>query len=90
MKEEKILHLLRKKRGFFETILELSSEEKSLPVDDLLSVLRQKKILLTCIEKVDEELSLFKGSMEMLSQEICEEFDEMKKVMEKILHLHQS
>lgn len=87
MKEEKFLHLLRKKRGFFETILDLTEQEASLTIDEWISVLKQKKILLSCIEKIDQELAYCKGSLDILSQEISEEFDEMKKVMEQILHL---
>lgn len=87
MKDEKLLVLLQKKKGFFETILELCHEEVHLPVHKWTSVLEQKKILLACIEEIDEEIALFKDSFHELSQEITDELDEIRKMIEKILHL---
>jgi hypothetical protein len=87
MKEEKLLHLLRKKKGFFETILELSQEEAVLPLSEWISALEQKKILLSCIEEIDAELMPWKQSMHNLSQEISEELESIRTVIKEILHL---
>lgn len=87
MSEEKLLHLLQKKRGFFEAILDLSEDEEYLPVPDWISVLEQKKVLLSCIDEIDYELSPFKAKLHNLSQEVTEELEKTRTVVEKILHL---
>ena len=87
MKEEKLLHLLRKKKGFFEAILELSEEESELPIHEWISILEQKKILLSCIEEVDAELMPFRSSLQHLSQEISEELENIRGVIKRILHI---
>lgn len=86
MKEEKLLHLLKKKRGFFEAILELSTSESSLSLDEWVTALKQKKVLLSCVEKVDSELHSFKDSLEVLSQEIGDEIEKIKDVIQEILY----
>jgi len=87
MKEEKLLSLLQKKRGFFEAILDLTENEESLPMPEWISILEQKKILLSCIEEIDAELAPFKQSLHVISCEISEEIDAIRHVIEKILHL---
>ena len=87
MKEEKLLTLLKKKKGFFEAILELSESESHLRLPDWISLLEQKRILLSCIDEIDEELSPFKASLPNLSQELSEEIDQIRNVVERILHL---
>lgn len=87
MRDEKLLVLLQKKKGFFEAILDLCHGEVNLPLQQWSSVLEQKKILLACIEEVDDEIALFKDSFHILSQEINDELDAIRKMIEKILHL---
>lgn len=87
MKEEKLLHLLRKKKGFFETILDLTETEAHLPVQDWISVLEQKKILLSCIDEVDDEIRPFQRTMHDLSQEISDELESIRRVIQRILHI---
>lgn len=87
MKEEKLLHLLRKKKGFFEAILDITEEESELPLHRWIEALEQKKILLSCIEEIDAELSPFKQSLHHMSHEITEEIDHMREVIKQILHL---
>ena len=87
MSEQKLLHLLQKKRGFFEAILDLSEDEQQLPIPDWVSVLEQKKVLLSCIDEIDYELSPFKAKLHNLSQEITDELSKTRTVVEKILHL---
>jgi len=87
MKEEKLLHLLKKKKGFFETILDLTETEAELPINDWISVLEQKKILLSCVDEVDDEIRHFQRTMHDLSQEVSEELDSIRKVIQHILHL---
>lgn len=86
MSETKLLHLLRKKKGFFEAILELCEEESHLPLHDWISALEQKKILLSCIEEVDIQLMPYRQSLHNISQEISEELDEIRHVIKRILH----
>lgn len=87
MHEEKLLHLLKKKKGFFETILDLTETEASLPVSEWICVLEQKKILLSCIDEIDVELQPFQRKLHDLSQEVSEELDNIRNVIKRILHL---
>ncbi len=87
MSEKKIADLLGKKRAFFEVILELTQTERSLMLCEYMSVLEQKKILLSCIDEIDEKLSSFKETLSSLSQEIHEEIEQIRAVVEEILHL---
>lgn len=91
MKEEKLYHLLTKKRGFFEAILELSETESSLPLREWISILEQKKILLSCIEEIDQELVHYQQALHILSQDITEELEKIREVIERIMHIdHQN
>jgi len=87
MSEEKLLRLLQKKRGFFEAILDLSEDELHLPIPDWISVLEQKKVLLSCIDEIDHELSPFQARLHSLSQDVTEELAKTRSVVERILHL---
>src|SRR5690625_6390483 len=87
MHEEKLLHLLKKKKGFFETILDLTETEAELPVQEWISVLEQKKILLSCIDEVDDAIRPFQRTMHDLSQDVSEELESIRKVIRNILHL---
>ena len=87
MKEEKLLHLLKKKKGFFETILDLTETEVQLPISEWISVLEQKKILLTCIDEIDEEITPFQRKIHNLSQEATDELKAIRTVIQRILHL---
>ncbi|MEZ5315389.1 MAG: hypothetical protein R3E91_04180 [Chlamydiales bacterium] len=87
MKEDKLLHLLKKKKGFFETILDLTETETDLPFHDWIAVLEQKKILLSCVDELDAEIYPFQRNMAHLSQEISEELEEIRKVIRTILQL---
>src|SRR5262245_25961396 len=75
IREEKLLHLQKKKKGFFEAMLDLSQEESELTVEEWIASLEQKKILLSCIEEIDAELMPFQQSLHDLSQEISEELE---------------
>src|ERR1700722_2945500 len=91
MKEEKLLTLLQKKKGFFEAILELSEKESHLPLHEWIALLEQKKILLSCVDEIDRALLPYKASFHPISQEISEEIEQVRKVVERILHLdHQN
>ncbi len=87
MLEEKLLLLLKKKKGFFETILDLTETEVDLPVSEWISILEQKKILLSCVDEVDAELKAFQSAAYNLSQDISEELDAIRNVIQNILHL---
>lgn len=87
MQEKKLLTLLRKKKGFFEAILDLTSTEIELSVQDWVASLEQKKILLSCIDEIDEQLQPFQFALHNLSQEAAEELDGIKTVIQHILHL---
>ncbi|MFN0064877.1 MAG: hypothetical protein ACKVOH_01435 [Chlamydiales bacterium] len=87
MSEKKVLQLLVRKRGFFEAILDLSKEEETLSLSQYISILEQKKVLLSCIDEIDQELLSFKASFHNLSQTITEEIDKTRRVVLEILHL---
>ncbi|NGX61062.1 MAG: hypothetical protein K940chlam9_00541 [Chlamydiae bacterium] len=87
MSEHRFLELLQQKKGFFEVVLELTQEEGNLPIKEWLSVLEQKKILLSCIEEVDEKLEPFQAAYPILPQEIGDELSTIRKVVQEILHI---
>ncbi len=87
MSEQKLLTLLQKKRGFFEAILDLTEDEPKQPLKDWISILEQKKILLSCIDEIDEEITPFQASFTDLSHDVSEELDNIRDVVKKILHL---
>lgn len=88
--ETKLLSLLKKKRSFFEAILDLTEEESSLSISDWISTLEQKKVLLSCIDEIDAEISPFKAAFHQLSQDVVEELDKIKDIVKDILHLDSS
>ncbi|AGT72767.1 hypothetical protein [Chlamydia trachomatis] len=86
MKESALLPLLKKKKGFFLSILDLTQVEASLSPENLIKVLRQKKTLLSCIEKVDHQIKKFRDSFSLaLPQEVQEELEEIRSVIQRIL-----
>lgn len=86
MKEQALLPLLKKKKGFFLAILDLTKSESSLSTTELEKVLRQKKILLSCIEKVDTKIKEFRCCFtSVLPQDIQEELMEIQKIITQIL-----
>lgn len=87
MKEEKLISLLQKKKGFFEALLDLTESESRLSFQQWISTLEQKKVLLSCIDEVDEELKPFKSALHHLSQEVDEELSKIRHIIKQILHL---
>lgn len=87
MQEKKLLQLLKKKAGFFEAILELSHQENQVSLDAWMALLEQKKILLSCIEDIDTELSPFKNTLHTLSQDVHEELEKIRKTIQCVLQL---
>jgi hypothetical protein len=85
MREQNLLALLQKKRGFFEAILDLTTSEQEADISSWLSILEQKKVLLSCIDEIDAEISAFKDSFHTLSQELTEELEETRRVIERLL-----
>lgn len=85
MKEEKLLELLQKKKGFFEAILDLTETEEHLPIDQWLPTLKQKKVLLSCIEEIDSQLLPYRSRLQDLTQEISEELQEIRQLVKHIL-----
>ncbi len=90
MKEEKLLLLLQKKKGYFEAILELSQSEEMESISEWIASLEQKKVLLSCIEQIDEQLQPFQESLNHISQEITEELDHIRRIVQQILHTDQT
>jgi predicted component of type VI protein secretion system len=87
MSEKRLLGLLQRKRGYFEAMIDLSEDEASLDTSDWVSVLEQKKVLLSCIEEIDTELEPFRSTFHDLSQEMQEELDLMRSLVKKLLFL---
>jgi len=86
MTEKKLLSLLQQKRGFFEAILDLTEEENILPVPQWIANLEQKKILLSCIDELDEQIHSYRAAFAQLKPEVTEELDRIREVVGKILH----
>ncbi|MEG0037499.1 MAG: hypothetical protein RSB82_01520 [Victivallaceae bacterium] len=87
MQENKLLQLLKKKKGLFESFLDLTETESLLSVSEWESVLKQKKVLLSCIEDIDERLQSFKEGFTEISQEVTNEIDDIKQIVSRILEL---
>lgn len=87
MSEKKLVGLLQQKRGYFETILDLTKEEAALQVPEWITNLEQKRILLNCIEEVDQEIHSFQAAFVHLSQEATEELDKIRGIVKTILQL---
>ena len=85
--EKKLLTLLKKKLGFFEAILDLTHDEKMCDIPDWISMLEQKKVLLSCIEEIDEEIYPFKATFNNLSQDVSEQLDTIRDTVQEILKL---
>ncbi|CCO01682.1 conserved hypothetical protein [Chlamydia psittaci 01DC12] len=86
MKEQALLLLLKKKKGFFLAILDLTETETSLTPIELEKVLQQKKTLLSCIDKVDNEIKEFRHSFtSVLPQDIQDELSEIRGIITRIL-----
>lgn len=86
MKEQALLLLLKKKKGFFLSILDLTETETSLSTAELEKILRQKKILLSCIEKIDAQIREFRHYFTpVIPQDIQEELHEIREVITQIL-----
>ncbi|WP_213318700.1 hypothetical protein [Chlamydiifrater volucris] len=91
MDEESPLYLLKKKKGFFLAVLKLTEAESSLSLSDLEQSLRQKRILLSCIKRVDEELESFQNYLkETSSPKIHQELIEIRLLIEKVLSLDET
>lgn len=85
--EKKLLTLLKKKLGFFEAILDLTHDEKKCDIPEWISALEQKKVLLSCIDEIDDEISFFKATFHDLSQDISEQLDKIRDTVQEILKL---
>lgn len=87
MNERTLLLLLKKKKGLFLAILDLTQTESSLTTAELEKVLQQKKILLACIERVDIQIREFRHTFtSVLPQDIQEELEEIREVITCILN----
>lgn len=84
MSEEKLFHLLEKKRGILETMLELYREGVGYE-----EILEHKQILLSFIEEIDRDLKSFQASYTFLSDAIEREMERIKVTIEAILEFEQ-
>ncbi len=87
MSNKKFITLLQQKRGYFESLLDLTEEESHLPVPDWLVNLEKKTVLLNCIDEVDDEIHTYQQQFSRLPQEITEELDAIHELIGRILHL---
>lgn len=88
MSSKKLISLLQQKRGYFEAILDLTELEPMLPIPDWISSLKQKQILLSCIDEVDEEITSYQQRFQHLSQDITEELDRIRNLVGHIMNLN--
>ena len=101
-KEEVLLLLLKKEIGYYEAVLDLTTQENEiflfgLSVKNIPKLLKEKNILLSCIEEIEEVLQPIKKNWSLeskqekanlrLTKDIKEQFTILKKVMKKILDL---
>lgn len=82
------LFLLRKRKKFFLAILDLTQTEPLLPPDQLQSVLKQKKTLLACIKRIDEQIKqICPKFSQPLPDEIFQEVSLTKRIIQEILNI---
>lgn len=87
MKEETLLSLLKKKKGFFEAILDLTEQETQSSVEHWQELLQKKQILLGCIEDIDSQLKNFEQSMHTLSYDVIEQLKDLHCIISQIMEL---
>ncbi|WP_201456642.1 hypothetical protein [Chlamydia sp. 17-3921] len=88
MNENALLLLLKKKKGLFLAILDLTETEGSLTTKELEKILRQKKTLLSCIEKVDLQIKEYYHSFSsVLPQDIQQELSKLRQIITRILDI---
>lgn len=87
MSEEKLYELLQQKRGLFETLLELSHEQKNEPYARWMALLQEKQRLLADIEAIDEKLSAFQENFSTLDQQIHDELEATHEVICEMIQL---
>jgi hypothetical protein len=87
MSERKLVSLLQQKRTLFETILDLTESESDLAVKAWIINLKQKELILSCIDDVDDEIQKYKSHFSYLSEEVTGELERIKHLVAHILHL---
>ena len=94
------LDLLKKKRGFYAAILELTQDEykkfqANRPLNEIRPLLNQKKVLLACINALEAELIPFKSEIQATLQNlenpsakvIQETINDLSSTLDEILRL---
>lgn len=101
-KEEVLLRLLQKERGYYSAILELTRQEgeliaKSHAGKELQSLTKKKQILFSCIEEIESALQPLKShwqnkqdKQDVLSRSIKEELSHLDKTLSSILQADQA
>lgn len=82
------LSLLRKRKKFFLAILDLTQQEASLSSAQLHSVLKQKKTLLACVQRIDNQI---KQTLSYFPNPLPDAFQQevilTKSIIQKILEI---
>jgi hypothetical protein len=98
-KEEMLYQLLQKEYGYYTAILEITRIEHdklnaNLPISDIKSLLRKKKIFLDCINEIESALSPLKkywqskdNRSDSQSEQIKKILSDLDKVLKEILQL---
>lgn len=101
-KENQLLSILKKKEGYYKAILELAEEEHSKlkrnrPIPEVVSLMKKKQILLSCIEECDEAIKPLKeewgrnkNSATLLANEIKDQLGTLDLLIREILGLDDS
>lgn len=98
-KEELLLQLLKKEHGYYKSIQDIATKENEIlntnqPISDLRSLLKKKKILLSCISEIEVAMAPLKkywqgksDHSDHTSQGIREELNSLGKLLKNILQL---
>jgi hypothetical protein len=92
-KDEILLELLEKELGFYRVTLELSRAEhqkfcNKRPMTEILSIMKKRKIILECIDEIEEQVRPLKKEWESkgeLKSFISEDIQEILKTLEDII-----
>lgn len=97
LEEEKIVEqLLEKQCGFYRAVLELSRSEyekfsKQRPLKEIISIIKKKKILLSCVEEIEKKLELIKTHRKEIWEAIlnnerpCQLFSQVQELVREML-----
>lgn len=97
--EEELYHLLEKEYGYYSVILEITTQEHDLfhsqrPLREITPLMKKKKILLSCIEELQNSLRPLKTQWQQkkdlslpIGQQVQKKYKDLDNLLKNILNL---